>query len=153
MGGPGSGKGTQCERLVERFGLVHLSAGELLREEVRSGSELGLEISKVINQGQIVKSDTTVRLLTNAMAGRAGPFLIDGFPRSISNLEAFESAVGSPAFMLFLDVSEAEMEAPSTSVAAQVSDSVVTSSGSERPTIERLPGGRMAVGLARKRAR
>lgn len=111
MGGPGSGKGTQCERLVERFGLVHLSAGELLREEVRSGSELGLEISKVINQGQIVKSDTTVRLLTNAMAGRAGPFLIDGFPRSISNLEAFESAVGSPAFMLFLDVSEAEMEA------------------------------------------
>jgi len=111
MGGPGSGKGTQCERLVKRFGMVHLSAGELLREEVRSGSELGEEIKAVIDQGQIVKSETTVRLLEQAMAGRGGPFLIDGFPRSISNLEAFEDAVGTPAFMLFLDVSEEEMEA------------------------------------------
>jgi len=110
MGGPGSGKGTQCEQLVDRFGMVHLSAGELLRAEVRSGSELGQEISRVIDQGQIVKSETTVRLLQQAMAGCSGPFLIDGFPRSISNLEAFESAVGQPAFMLFLDVSETEME-------------------------------------------
>ena len=64
----------------------------------------------MIDQGQIVKSETTVRLLQQAMADHAGPFLIDGFPRSIANLEAFEGAVCSPTFMLFLDVTEAEME-------------------------------------------
>ena len=79
-------------------------------QEVRSGSALGNEISKVIDQGQIVASETTVRLLCNAMADHSGPFLIDGFPRSISNLEAFESVVSPAAFMLFLEVSEAEME-------------------------------------------
>jgi len=110
MGGPGSGKGTQCARLVERYGMIHLSAGELLRQEVRSGSELGREISAVIDQGKIVASETTVRLLQNAMGGERGPFLIDGFPRSISNLEAFEATFGSAAFMLFLQVSESEME-------------------------------------------
>jgi adenylate kinase family enzyme len=111
MGGPGSGKGTQCARLVERFGFVHLSAGDLLRSEVASGSELGLKISAIIDQGQIVASETTVALLRAAMANHAGPFLIDGFPRSLSNLEAFEEQLGSAAFMLFLEVSEPEMEA------------------------------------------
>jgi len=111
MGGPGSGKGTQCARLVERYGMVHLSAGDLLRSEVASGSALGREISSVIDQGQIVKSETTVALLRSAMAGRRGPFLIDGFPRSLENLEAFEAEMGPAAFMLFLEVSEAEMEA------------------------------------------
>lgn len=76
-----------------------------------SGSALGQEISAIINQGQIVKSETTVALLRSAMAGRSGPFLIDGFPRSLSNLEAFEAEMGQAAFMLFLEVSEAEMEA------------------------------------------
>jgi adenylate kinase family enzyme len=110
MGGPGSGKGTQCARLVERYGMVHLSAGDLLREEVASGSALGNEISAIIREGQIVKSETTVALLRSAMSGRDGPFLIDGFPRSISNLEAFEAEMGQAAFMLFLEVSEAQME-------------------------------------------
>lgn len=76
-----------------------------------SGSPLGKEISAVIDQGQIVKSETTVALLRSAMAGRTGPFLIDGFPRSLSNLEAFEAEMGSATFMLFLEVSEEEMEA------------------------------------------
>ena len=140
MGGPGSGKGTQCARLVDHFGMVHLSAGDLLRavrafaasfhffqfftaailtrstlfltlsQEVASGSTLGTEIKAVIDQGQIVKSETTVALLRNAMAGKSGPFLIDGFPRSLENLEAFEAEMGPAAFMLFLEVSEDEME-------------------------------------------
>ena len=111
MGGPGSGKGTQCARLVERYGMVHLSAGDLLRAEVASGSELGEGIKAVIDQGKIVTSETTVALLCAAMEGSAGPFLIDGFPRSLSNLEAFETSVRPAAFMLFLEVSEDEMEA------------------------------------------
>lgn len=110
MGGPGSGKGTQCEKLVQEFGMVHLSAGDLLRAEVRSGSEEGRKIARVIEEGKIVTSATTVGLLRNAMAGSKGPFLIDGFPRSLENLEAFEEAISPCKFMLFLEVSEAEME-------------------------------------------
>ena len=111
MGGPGSGKGTQCARLVERYGMVHLSAGDLLRAEVSSGSELGNEIKGVIDQGKIVASETTVRLLQQAMDGRQGPFLIDGFPRSVANLKAFEDVASPACFMLYLDVTEEEMEA------------------------------------------
>jgi len=111
MGGPGSGKGTQCEKLVETYGMVHLSAGDLLRQEVRSGSEEGRAIARVIEEGKIVVSETTVGLLRKAMAGSSGPFLIDGFPRSLSNLRAFEEGVSACKFMLFLEVSEAEMEA------------------------------------------
>ena len=81
------------------------------RQEVASGSTLGNEIAAVIKEGQIVKSETTVALLRTAMSGQKGPFLIDGFPRSLSNLEAFEAEMGPAAFMLFLEVSEAEMEA------------------------------------------
>ena len=110
MGGPGSGKGTQCEKLVEEYGMVHLSAGDLLRAEVRSGSEEGQKIARVIKEGKIVVSETTVGLLRKAMAGSKGPFLIDGFPRSLENLQAFEEAISPCKFMLFLEVSEAEME-------------------------------------------
>ena len=110
MGGPGAGKGTQCARLLEWYNLVHLSAGDLLRAEVASGSEVGRKIRAVIDEGKIVTSETTVGLLTAAMAGRPGPFLIDGFPRSLSNHATFEAIVRPAAFMLFLDLSEAEMQ-------------------------------------------
>jgi len=110
MGGPGSGKGTQCAKLVEHFGFVHLSAGDLLRAEVRSGSQQGHEIAKIIEEGQIVSSEITVALLRNAMAQQQGPFLVDGFPRSLSNLEAFEEVFAPCRMMLYLQLSEEQME-------------------------------------------
>jgi len=110
MGGPGSGKGTQCEKLIKSYGMVHLSAGDLLRAEVKSGSAEGKKIAKIIEEGKIVVSETTVGLLRKAMSQADGPFLIDGFPRSMSNLQAFEAELGPCEFMLFLEVSEAEME-------------------------------------------
>lgn len=110
MGGPGSGKGTQCEKLIQSYGMVHLSAGDLLRAEVKSGSAEGRKIAKIIEEGKIVVSETTVGLLRKAMSQAKGPFLIDGFPRSMSNLQAFEAEMGPCEFMLFLEVSEAEME-------------------------------------------
>mmetsp|Transcript_29381 Transcript_29381/g.90039 ORF Transcript_29381/g.90039 Transcript_29381/m.90039 type:complete len:243 (+) Transcript_29381:217-945(+) len=109
MGGPGSGKGTQCARLIERFDATHLSAGDLLRAEVASGSDAGEAIAKVIAEGKIVASSTTVKLLHAAMAKGKGPFLIDGFPRSLDNLKAFERELPPCVFMLFLDVSEEVM--------------------------------------------
>jgi len=110
MGGPGSGKGTQCAKLVEHFGFIHLSAGDLLRSEVRSGSPQGLEIAKIIEEGKIVSSEITVGLLRDAMSQHSGPFLVDGFPRSLQNLEAFEAVFEPCRMMLYLQLSEAEME-------------------------------------------
>ena len=85
LGGPGAGKGTQCQKLVSDYGFKHLSAGDLLREEQdRPGSEFGEMIKAYIKEGTIVPMEVTVQLLENAMkasmAGenKKGLFLIDG---------------------------------------------------------------------------
>jgi UMP-CMP kinase len=70
LGGPGSGKGTNCTRIVEKFGYIHLSAGDLLREEKASGSALATMINTYIAEGKIVPAEVTVRLLRNAMEKR-----------------------------------------------------------------------------------
>ncbi|KAL7125980.1 hypothetical protein ABFS83_14G154000 [Erythranthe nasuta] len=112
LGGPGSGKGTQCANIVKHFGYTHLSAGDLLRAEQNSGSENGAMIKNVIKEGRIVPSEVTVKLLQRAMEQSANDkFLIDGFPRNQENREAFESVIGiEPEFVLFFDCSEEEMQ-------------------------------------------
>jgi UMP-CMP kinase len=98
LGGPGSGKGTQSEKLVKDWGFVHLSAGELLRAEMKKeGSEYGALIQKYIQEGEIVPMEITVGLLQNAMLENARKdrrkFLIDGFPRKMDQAIAFEANV------------------------------------------------------------
>eukprot|EP00560_Eucampia_antarctica_P006336 CAMPEP_0197823366 /NCGR_PEP_ID=MMETSP1437-20131217/706_1 /TAXON_ID=49252 ORGANISM="Eucampia antarctica, Strain CCMP1452" /NCGR_SAMPLE_ID=MMETSP1437 /ASSEMBLY_ACC=CAM_ASM_001096 /LENGTH=276 /DNA_ID=CAMNT_0043422499 /DNA_START=63 /DNA_END=893 /DNA_ORIENTATION=+ len=136
LGGPGAGKGTQCELLTERLpGWAHLSAGDLLRaERQKSGSELAVLINSKISAGQIVPSEITVRLLQNAMADIRSQttikavdppitkFLIDGFPRSEENANVWKQQVGNNnndndnddndvtvEFVLFLDCPEDTM--------------------------------------------
>lgn len=107
LGGPGSGKGTNCTKIVERFGYVHLSAGDLLREERASGSDLAEMINSYINEGKIVPAEVTVRLLRNAMESSGSQkFLVDGFPRDLQNLECWKtnmSSIVDVQFLLFLD--------------------------------------------------
>ncbi|KAL0856218.1 hypothetical protein Bca101_061371 [Brassica carinata] len=67
LGGPGSGKGTQCAYIVEHFGYTHLSAGDLLRAEIKSGSENGTMIQNMIKEGKIVPSEVTIKLLQKAI--------------------------------------------------------------------------------------
>ncbi|KAF5946464.1 hypothetical protein HYC85_016692 [Camellia sinensis] len=112
LGGPGSGKGTQCTNIVEHFGYTHLSAGDLLRAEKESSSENGTMIQNMIKEGKIVPSVVTIKLLQRAMqANNNDKFLIDGFPRNEENRAAFESVTGiEPEFVLFLDCSEEVME-------------------------------------------
>ncbi|PIA32600.1 hypothetical protein AQUCO_04400057v1 [Aquilegia coerulea] len=112
LGGPGSGKGTQCANIVEHFGFTHLSAGDLLRAEIKSGSENGTMIQNMIKEGKIVPSEVTVKLLQRAMQESDNDkFLIDGFPRNEENRAAFENVTGIvPEFVLFFDCSEEEME-------------------------------------------
>jgi UMP-CMP kinase len=84
LGGPGSGKGTQCAKLVKDYGFKHLSAGDLLREEQdRPGSEFGELIKKYIKEGEIVPMEVTIQLLENAITAtmkedKNDKFLIDG---------------------------------------------------------------------------
>jgi UMP-CMP kinase len=89
LGGPGSGKGTQCQKICEHHReFVHLSAGELLREARTSGSALGEMIQKCMMEGSIVPAEVTVGLLREAMEKNGWAsrrFLIDGFPRNDDN--------------------------------------------------------------------
>ena len=84
----------QCAKLVEEFGIVHLSAGDLLRAHMKSGTEDGNMVAQMIKEGQIVPSHVTISLLQRAMAESGqNRFLIDGFPRNDENRNAFEQQV------------------------------------------------------------
>nr|CAD1826602.1 unnamed protein product [Ananas comosus var. bracteatus] len=110
-GGPGSGKGTQCPKIVEHFGFTHLCAGDLLQAEVESGSENGKMIEQFKKEGKIVSSEVTVKLLQNAMQkSTTKKFVIDGFPRNEENRAAFENIVKiQPDFVLFFDCPQEEL--------------------------------------------
>ncbi|KAH0976859.1 hypothetical protein GBA52_026578 [Prunus armeniaca] len=111
LGGPGSGKGTQCAKIVEAFGFTHVSAGDLLRREIASGSAYGSVILSTIREGKIVPSQVTVELIQKEMESSDNyKFLIDGFPRSEENRKAFERTIGAePDVVLFFDCPEQEM--------------------------------------------
>ncbi|KAK2569544.1 UMP-CMP kinase [Acropora cervicornis] len=94
LGGPGAGKGTQCEKIVKKFGYIHLSAGELLREERASGSENGDLIEFCMKEGKIVPVEITISLIEKAMNKNCvKKFLIDGFPRNQDNLQGWNKVM------------------------------------------------------------
>ncbi|XP_039046749.1 probable UMP-CMP kinase 2 isoform X1 [Hibiscus syriacus] len=111
LGGPGSGKGTQCIKIVETFGFKHLSAGDLLRREIASNSADGAMILNTIKEGKIVPSQVTVKLIQKEMeSSGSNKFLIDGFPRTEENRVSFERIIGvEPNVVLFFDCPEEEM--------------------------------------------
>lgn len=111
LGGPGSGKGTQCSRIASDFGFSHVSAGDLLRNEISSGTDQGEWILEIIREGRIVPSEITVELVRKAIeSSTAKRVLIDGFPRCEENRIAFEKITGTePDLVLFFDCPEDEM--------------------------------------------
>ncbi|CAD7703460.1 unnamed protein product [Ostreobium quekettii] len=109
LGGPGSGKGTQCAKAVAKYGgWAHLSTGDLLREEVASGSETGAACDALMQEGKMVPDDITIGLLKAAMQkSSASKFLLDGFPRELSQVGHFEQQVGHGCdCVAFFDASE-----------------------------------------------
>jgi len=93
VGGPGSGKGTQCAKLVEKYGFEHLSTGDLLRAEVESGSEKGQELQRIMSEGGLVETKDLIGLMRDAMIKKGwgnSKFLIDGFPRNQQNLDVYK---------------------------------------------------------------
>ncbi|XP_019396219.1 PREDICTED: adenylate kinase isoenzyme 1 isoform X2 [Crocodylus porosus] len=112
VGGPGSGKGTQCEKIVEKYGYTHLSTGDLLRAEVGSGSERGKKLSAIMEKGELVPLDTVLDMLRDAMVAKADVskgFLIDGYPREVKQGEEFEKKIGPPTLLLYVDAGKDTM--------------------------------------------
>lgn len=114
LGGPGSGKGTQCGKLVREKGFVHLSAGDLLRaEQNRPGSKYGELIAQCIKEGSIVPQEVTVALLQLAITENYKNgntrFLVDGFPRKMDQAITFEEQIVKSSFTLFFECPEQVM--------------------------------------------
>lgn len=115
LGGPGAGKGTQCAKLAEKYGMLHLSAGDLLRAERDSGSANGNMINKILIEGGIVPVQITLDLLKEKVTStQCSRFLIDGFPRNFDNLNGWlESSMDTICDVegcIFFDCPESELE-------------------------------------------
>ena len=107
LGGPGSGKGTLCAQLAEKFDMFHISSGDLLRAEVASGSRLGAACSSLMAQGKLLPPEVGCTMIRNAMLqSKQHRFLLDGFPRSVEQALAFGAQVMRISLCVFLDCSE-----------------------------------------------
>ena len=92
FGPPGSGKGTQSEKLIEKYGLKHLSTGDLLRSEIARETPLGLEAKNLMDKGQLVPDEVVIGMISSALEANpdAKGFLFDGFPRTTAQSEALD---------------------------------------------------------------
>ena len=115
FGPPGSGKGTQSERLVEKYGLIHLSTGNLLREEIANKTPLGIEAKKFIDHGQLVPDEVVIGMVDSFFDSHkeAVGLLFDGFPRTVAQAQALDKLLTLKktdiAVVLALDVTEEEL--------------------------------------------
>lgn len=115
FGPPGSGKGTQSEKLIASYGLKHLSTGDLLRNEISNKTPLGLEAKNLMDKGQLVPDDVVIGMISSALDANPGAkgFLFDGFPRTKAQAEALDKLLklknGEVGVFLAMQVSEEEL--------------------------------------------
>ncbi len=115
FGPPGSGKGTQSERLVLKYGLKHLSTGDILRSEIAAQTPLGLEAKNMMDKGQLVPDEVVIGMISSALDNnpQAKGFLFDGFPRTEAQAEALDKLLKLKqteiGIVLALIVSEEEL--------------------------------------------
>lgn len=110
LGGPGSGKGSQCEILSYKKGYKHISGGDLLRHEIMSGSKIGAKLYKIMEMGELVPTTVVLDLLAEAMIKaideKAKGFLLDAFPMNLEQAQAFEEFIGSPSKIIYLSLAQ-----------------------------------------------
>ena len=115
FGPPGSGKGTQSEKIVDKFGLIHLSTGNLLRQEISDKTPLGLEAKNFMDKGQLVPDEVVIGMIDSCLEKHADAkgFLFDGFPRTVAQAEALDKLLALKKTgickVLALDVDEEEL--------------------------------------------
>jgi len=115
FGAPGSGKGTQSERIVAKYGLNHISTGDVLRAEIKNGTELGKTAKGYIDQGQLIPDELMIDILASVFDsfGESKGVIFDGFPRTIAQAEALKKMLAERgqevSVMLDLDVPEDEL--------------------------------------------
>lgn len=115
FGPPGSGKGTQSEKLIARFGFKHLSTGDLLRSEFKNGTALGLEAKSLMDRGKLVPDAVVVGMIRSALEKnpQVNGFLFDGFPRTNAQAEALDALLNEKNttihVVLALQVSKSEL--------------------------------------------
>lgn len=93
MGLPGAGKGTQAEKIVEKYGIPHISTGDMFRAAIKEGTELGLKAKSFMDQGQLVPDEVTIGIVRERLNKQdcENGFLLDGFPRTVAQAEALET--------------------------------------------------------------
>lgn len=96
LGAPGAGKGTQCKRIVDRYGVEHLSSGDILRKERSQGTELGKQAQSYMDSGGLVPDELIVKMMAEAISktGEAG-FVLDGFPRTVNQASELDKSLES----------------------------------------------------------
>lgn len=115
FGAPGAGKGTQSQKLIERFGLIHLSTGDLLRSEIATSTDLGLAAKHIMDEGKLVSDEIVIGMIENKLKSNldAKGFIFDGFPRTIPQAEALDQMLlnynESITCMLALNVPDEEL--------------------------------------------
>src|SRR5476649_314977 len=113
---PGAGKGTQSQKLIEKYGLIHLSTGDLLRGEISQGTVLGLEAKKLMDQGILVPDEVVIGMISNKLDANkdAKGFIFDGFPRTVAQATALDELLKSKSSsilgMVALEVNDDELE-------------------------------------------
>lgn len=116
FGPPGAGKGTQSQKLIDKYKLIHLSTGDILRNEIIQGTELGLEAKKLMDQGILVPDEVVIGMISNKLDHNkeAKGFIFDGFPRTVAQAEALDELLESKnseiTIMISLEVSDHELE-------------------------------------------
>ncbi|MCZ7977368.1 adenylate kinase [Agrobacterium tumefaciens] len=112
MGPPGSGKGTQAKRICEKLGIPHLSTGDILRAEVKAGTPLGLAVAATMAAGGLVSDDTVSAIVASRIAGPEAQrgFVLDGFPRTISQAAALDQSLGEHSLTAVIELVVPEEE-------------------------------------------
>ncbi|KAJ8729700.1 hypothetical protein PYW08_001281 [Mythimna loreyi] len=108
LGGPGSGKGVQCEKIIDKYSFSHLSTGRLLRAEMEGKTARAPFITAIMEQGDMVSNEVCLELLKEAIHKPTDTkgFLVDGYPREKAQAVAFEKVVASPSAILFFEASD-----------------------------------------------